>query len=58
MHTVTSYIHVRHIKQPQSISLKFFTLFLNSQTDLLKINKRGWVSMGVPKSRETELDRW
>ena len=29
------YIHVRHIKQPQSIFLKFFMLFLNSQTDLL-----------------------
>ena len=29
------YIHVRYIKQPQSISLKFFMLFLNSQGDLL-----------------------
>ena len=28
-------IHVRRIKQPQSISLKFFMLFLNLQTDLL-----------------------
>ena len=27
--------HVRHIKQQQSISLKFFMLFLNSHTDLL-----------------------
>ena len=35
MHTVTSYIHVRHIKQPQPISLKLFILLLNSQTDLL-----------------------
>ena len=35
MHTVTSYIHVRHMKQPQSISLKLFILLLNSQTDLL-----------------------
>ena len=29
------YIHVRHIKQLQSIFLKFFMLFLNSQADLL-----------------------
>ena len=29
------HIHVRHIKQPQSISLKLILTFLNSQTDLL-----------------------
>ena len=29
------YIHVWHIKQLESISLKFFMLSLNSQTDLL-----------------------
>ena len=28
-------IRLRHIKQPQPISLKFFMLFLNSQTGLL-----------------------
>ena len=27
--------HVRHVKQLQSISLKFFMLFLNSYTDPL-----------------------
>ena len=31
----TNYIHVQHIKQPQSMSPKFFMLFLNSETDLL-----------------------
>ena len=31
------YLHVHHIKQPQSISLKLFILFLNSQTDLLDL---------------------
>ena len=35
------YIHVRHIKQPQLILLKFFMLFLNSQTDLLDFMQLG-----------------
>ena len=35
------HIHVWHIKQPQSISLKLFMLLLNSQTDLLDCMQLG-----------------